>query len=81
MGGVAHDGVADVFEVAAYLVAPTGVGLGQHQAGARAGVAAVAGLWQFQPVRRINSSRSRGDNVFFDNTCVANTNHRFNMSG
>ena len=49
MGGVADDGVGQVLQVAADLVAPAGGRLGQHQAGAGAGMARVAGLGQVQP--------------------------------
>ena len=38
-------------------------------------------LMQFQPVRRIRSSRSRAGRVFFDRTWAANTNHRRSRSG
>ena len=45
VGGIANDGVGDVLEVAADLVAAPSVRLGQHQRQARAGEARIVGIW------------------------------------
>ena len=48
VGGIANDGVRQVLEVAAYLVAPPGGGHGLHQRSAGGGKARVAGFGQRQ---------------------------------